>query len=84
MLRRNEESKHLKELQKAVTEGYKAYVLFVVQMDNVQHFEPNRDTHPEFAETLKEVSGNGVNILAYQCEVTSESIKIKNQIPVKI
>lgn len=76
--------KHLKELQKAVTEGYKAYVLFVVQMDNVQHFEPNRDTHPEFAETLKEVSENGVNVLAYQCEVTPESIKIKKQIPVKI
>lgn len=76
--------KHLKELQKAVTEGYKAYVLFVVQMDNVQHFEPNRDTHPEFAETLKEVSEKGVNVLAYQCEVTPESIKIKKQIPVKI
>ncbi len=76
--------KHLKELQKAVTEGYKAYVLFVVQMDNVQHFEPNRDTHPEFAETLKEVSEKGVNVLAYQCEVTPESIKIKKPIPVKI
>lgn len=76
--------KHLKELQKAVTEGYKAYVLFVVQTDNVLYFEPNRATHPEFAETLKEVSDNGVNVLAYQCSVTPESIKIKNKIPVKI
>lgn len=76
--------KHLKEMQKAVTEGYKAYVLFVVQMDNVHYFEPNRATHPEFADTLKEVSENGVKVLAYQCNVTSESITIKNQIPVKI
>ena len=76
--------KHLKELQKAVTEGYKAYVLFVVQMDNVLYFEPNRITHPEFAETLKLASKNGVNVLAYQCHVTSESIIMKNKIPVKI
>ena len=76
--------KHLKELQKAVTEGYKAYVLFVVQMDNVLYFEPNRITHPEFAETLNLASKNGVNVLAYQCHVTSESIIMKNKIPVKI
>lgn len=76
--------KHLKELRKAVTEGYKAYVLFVVQMDNVQYFMPNKDTHPEFAETLKVVSENGVQILAYQCNVTHESITIKNKIPVNI
>ena len=76
--------KHLKELQKAVIEGYRAYVLFVVQMDNVLCFEPNIETHPEFAETLKLASKNGVQILAYQCNVTPESITIKNQIPVKI
>lgn len=76
--------KHLKELQKAVTEGYKAYVMFVVQMDNVSYFEPNRETHPEFADTLKEVSENGVQILAYECDVTPESITIKNQIPINI
>lgn len=76
--------KHLKELQKAVTDGYKAFTVFVVQMDNVLYFEPNRATHPEFADTLKEVRENGVNVLAYQCSVTPESITIKNQIPIKL
>lgn len=76
--------KHLNELKKAVTEGYKAYVLFVVQMDNVIYFEPNRITHPEFADTLKNAKNNGVNVIAFQCDVTPESITIKNQIPIKI
>lgn len=76
--------KHLNELQKAVTEGYKAYVLFVVQMDNVIYFEPNRETHQEFAETLKKVREKGVNVIACQCDVTPDSIKIKNEIPIKI
>ena len=76
--------KHLKELQKAVQNGYKTYVLFIVQMDNVKYFEPNRAAHPEFADVLKEASETGVKIRAYQCNVTPESITIKNQIPIKI
>lgn len=76
--------KHLKELQKAVTEGYKAYVMFVVQMGNVKYFKPNVNTHPEFADVLKDANNNGVEILAYECTVTPDSIKIKNKIPVKI
>ena len=76
--------KHLKELQKAVTEGYRAYVLFVVQMDNAIYFEPNRETHPEFAETLKIAREKGVNVIACQCDVTPDSIRIKNEIPIKI
>ncbi len=76
--------KHLKELQKAVIEGYRAIALFVVQMDGVSSFEPNRKTHPQFAKALKEAQENGVEVLAYQCEVNPDSIKIKNQISVSI
>ncbi len=76
--------KHLKELQKAVTEGYRAVALFIVQMDNVLYFEPNRKTHPQFADTLKEVSENGVEVLAFDCEVTPDSIAIKNPVEIKL
>ncbi len=76
--------KHLKELQKAVTEGYRAYVLFVVQMENVKYFEPNYKTHPEFAEELKKAKENGVILLAYDCIVTPDSIVIKNPIEIRI
>lgn len=74
--------KHLKELQKAVTEGYKALILFIIQMDNVKYFHPNRKTHPEFADELKRAFDNGVNIKAYSCEVSPNEINIKNEIPV--
>lgn len=72
--------KHLKELQKAVADGYKAYVLFVIQMDSISHFEPNRMTHPEFAEELKNAQKNGVTVLAYNCAVTPDEIKIKDKV----
>lgn len=74
--------KHLKELQKAIAEGYKAFVLFVIQMDNVLNFEPNRTTHPEFAEELKNAQKNGVTVLAYNCTVTPNEIKIKDKVRV--
>ena len=76
--------KHLKELQKAVTEGYKAYVLFVVQMADVKFFEPNSKTHPEFAEELKKSKENGVVPLAYDCAVTPDSIEIRKPILIKL
>lgn len=74
--------KHLKELQKAVLDGYKAFVLFVIQMDDILHFEPNRITHPEFAEEIKNAQKNGVTVLAYNCTVTPDEIKIHNKVNV--
>lgn len=76
--------KHLKELQKAVKEGYKAFVLFVIQMNDVKYFEPNRKTHPEFADELKKAAENGVNLLAFDCKVTPHSIEIDKRVPIKL
>lgn len=74
--------KHVEELQKAVKDGYEAYVFFVIQMKDVHYFTPNRQTHPEFAEALAEAERNGVKILAYDCSVTEDSIELGKEVPV--
>lgn len=74
--------KHLQELTQAVKEGYEAYVFFVIQMKGVKYFTPNMDTHPAFAEALKNAKSAGVHILAYDCEVTAESIEVSEEVPV--
>nr|WP_317282508.1 A/G-specific adenine glycosylase [uncultured Sellimonas sp.] len=74
--------KHLKELIKAKEEGYEAYVLFVVQMKGVESFTPNVDMHPEFAEALWKAKEKGVNLLACDCVVTEDSIRMDQEIPV--
>lgn len=76
--------KHLNELQKAVTEGYRAYVLFVIQMSDVKFFEPNRETHPQFADTLKQAKEKGVIPLAYDCVVTIDTIEIRKPVLIKL
>lgn len=76
--------KHIKELIRAKNEGYDAYILFVIQMKGVHLFTPNSETHPEFADVLKQAKKAGVNILAYDCEVGPDTIKINRKVRVKI
>ncbi len=74
--------KHLQELGKAVKDGYEAYVFFVIQMKDVRYFTPNMDTHPAFGEALKAAKADGVKILAYDCQVSADSIQIADPVPV--
>ena len=76
--------KHVEELIRCLEEGYEAYLLLVIQMKDVRYFEPNRETHPKFGETLKEAADAGVHILAYDCAITEDSMKICDPVPVKL
>ncbi len=76
--------KHVMELAEAVKAGYQAYVIFVVQMENVKYFTPNRKTHPEFAKALILAREAGVKILACDCKVTPDSMEIGQSVPVKL
>lgn len=76
--------KHLKELQKAVKDGYRACVVFLIQMHDVKYFEPNYETHREFANELKNAYENGVEIYAFDSVVTPEEIKMNNIIEIKM
>ena len=69
--------KHVKELIQAVKNGFSAYLIFVIQMQDVQYFMPNEETQPEFAEVLREARREGVKILAYDCQVTPQSMEIR-------
>lgn len=76
--------KHVEELTEAVKEGYKAYIVLVIQMENVEYFTPNRETQPEFADALLKARQAGVKILAYDCRVTSDSMTVNKPVPVKL
>ena len=59
--------KHIKELEKCVKDGHKAYILFVVQMKGATEFRPNEQTHKEFADALRHAVKSGVKIIARDC-----------------
>lgn len=76
--------KHVEELTEAVKEGYKAYIVLVIQMENVEYFTPNRETQPEFADALLKARQAGVKVLAYDCKVSPDTMTINKPVPVKL
>lgn len=68
--------KHLKELAKAVGEGYRCSVAFVIQMEGVKEVRANTATHPEFGAALESAKAAGVEVLFLCCQVTEDTLKI--------
>lgn len=77
-------TKHLRGLKQAVIEGYGAYVLFVIQMENVKYLHPNDITDPAFGTALREAAAAGVHILAMDCRVTENSMEICKPVDIKL
>ena len=77
-------TKHLRHLTQLAREGYGTYVLFVIQMENVQYIHPNDATDPAFGTALREAAAAGVQVLAMDCTVTPESMKIRTPVEVKL
>lgn len=76
--------KHINELIKCISEGYEAYILFVIQMKEVSLFTPNYETHAEFGKALCEAEKAGVRIMAADCIVTEDSIEIDSAVEIKL
>lgn len=77
-------ARHVRELIRARQEGYVAYVIFLVQREDAYVFQPNDSTDPEFGTALREAANAGVQIKAYTCRVTVESVNIIQEIPVRL
>jgi len=77
-------TKHLLGLCDSVSMGYRACVLFVVQMAGARYFTPNIKNDPDFAEALREAASRGVKIMAVDCDVTPNSISARQNVPVKL
>ena len=74
-------AKHLRGLIRAAELGYGAFVLFVIQMSDVSHLEPNDRTDPAFGAALREAAKAGVRILAMDCRVTPGTMELRNPVP---
>lgn len=74
--------KHIRELQRAAETGLDAVLFFVVQIRDIHSVAPNDVTHPAFGEALREAAAHGVRALAYDCDVTPDSLKIRREVPV--
>ena len=77
-------TKHLRELTELAQKGFGTYVLFVIQMEGVKYLHPNDLTDKPFATALRQAKDAGVEILAYDCKVTENTMKIHEIVEVKL
>ena len=77
-------AKHLRGLTELAGEGYGAYVLFVIQMADVKYLHPNDATDPNFGKALREAAADGVQVLAVDCDVTPDTMSIRNPVEVRL
>lgn len=75
-------AKHLRGLTEAVREGFGAYVLFVIQMADVESLHPNDATDPNFGAALREAAAGGVQVIAMDCAVSADEMRIRKPVPV--
>jgi len=76
--------RHITELCGSMEDGYYPVIAFVIQMDGVRQFSPNAKTHKEFADALVSAHEQGVRIIALDCEVTVDSIVIRDFVDIAL
>jgi len=77
-------ARHLRELTEAKKQGLLAFVVFVVQMENICSLSPNDEQDPAFGAALRQAAESGVAVYAIGCRVTPESIEAAENIRVEL
>ena len=75
-------SKHLLELIDAIKKGYKAYLIYLVQIQNMEYFKIAKDIDIEYNKNYLIAKKAGVNFLAYRCKINSKQILIDKKLEI--
>jgi len=75
-------SKHLLTLIDAINKGYKTYLLFLVQIQNMKYFKIARDIDEEYYKNYLIAKKAGVNFLAYRCDISSKKIFVDKKLKI--
>lgn len=76
--------KHLEELENAISQGYRAIIVYVCQRDDAHTFGPAFDIDPEYARGFLQAQASGVEIFALKSKVSIKENKIYCKIPINI
>lgn len=76
--------KHVEELIAAHGAGYESTLFFVIQMERARWMAPNDRTHQAFGDAVRRAAAAGVQIAAYTCRVTPESLELAAAVPIRL
>ncbi len=76
--------KHLVELQRLVTEGYRCVMFYLIQRMDAALFQPADHIDPKYGEQLRTAIAHGVKILVFDVIIDMQSIRINNKLPYEL
>ena len=76
--------RHLEELRRAVAEGERAAIIFVVQREDALAFAPHDKADPAFGRALRRAVEEGVEVHAYACRVSRREVRLDRPLEVKM
>ncbi len=74
-------AKHLRELADVARSGKRAVMLYVIQRVDSQRFRLAGDIDPAYSEAFKVATQAGVEVLVYDCAITTSEITLGRPIP---
>ena len=75
-------TKHIRMLVDATKKGFKSYVLFLVQIENMKYFKIAKDIDKDYHENYLMAKKSGVQFIAYKCKIDPKQIKIDKKIKI--
>ena len=76
--------RHLQELIALSQAGYQAAIFFLVQRSDACSFSPAQDIDPVYSQLLRQAREENVHIMAYDVDISMQSISIRNELPCSI
>lgn len=76
--------KHLRELTGMVADGHRAVMLFIIQRGDCLALAPAEDLDPAYAAGLRDAVAAGVETLVWDCEITTQEIVLRRNLPLKL
>ena len=73
--------KHVQELTDSQNAGFKSYVLFIVQFEALRLATIHSQMQPTLRDAVAKAQQSGVQVLAYNCQVSPECVTVKEKIP---
>ena len=65
-----------------IRDRYKSYLIFLVQIQNMENFKIAKDIDPEYYNNYQVAKKAGVKFLAYRCKISSKKILIEKKLKI--